>query len=99
MDRNEFYLGTQGPVAENSHVLWNITLKSPNREDIHWSRLHLHTWDTKYLSGVSTWSGQEYGMSFSRSEKSFQDWLNEYAAILVDLFGVSVMEEVGLSTG
>jgi hypothetical protein len=33
---------------------------------IHWDNLSIHTWDIDYLSGVSDWDGQWYGMSFTR---------------------------------
>lgn len=65
--RGSLYRGDHGPVDQNSHVLQDITLHpTSGQEDIHWSRLHLHTWNTDYLSGVGIWHGQEYGMSFSR---------------------------------
>ncbi len=55
------------PQDSTTHVLRNITLHAvTGTGDIHWSRLHLHTWDTNFLSGVSIWNNQEFGMSFSR---------------------------------
>jgi len=55
------------PQDSTTHVLRNITLHAvTGTGDIHWSRLPLHTWDTNFLSGVSIWNNQEFGMSFSR---------------------------------
>jgi hypothetical protein len=34
---------------------------------IYWPNLSIHTWDIVYLSGVSKWNGQFYGMSFTRN--------------------------------
>jgi hypothetical protein len=36
-------------------------------DGIQWANLSLHTWDTVYLSGVSSWNNQFYGMSFARN--------------------------------
>lgn len=51
------------------HILTDVTLKPVNEgnEDKFFSRLHLHTWDTRYLSGVTIWHGIEFGALFERS--------------------------------
>lgn len=55
------------PNDGTTHVLRDITLHATGgTDDIHWSRLHLHTWDTNFLSGVSIWNNQDFGMSFSK---------------------------------
>ena len=67
IDRNQEYSANihLAPQENTSHVLRDITLHaSDGSGNIQWSRLHLHTWNTKYLSGVSIWNGQEFGMSY-----------------------------------
>jgi hypothetical protein len=68
LDRNlEYSAGFRlSPQDYNTHVLRDIILHSSGQADIYWSRLHLHTWNTNFLSGVSIWNKEEYGMSFSR---------------------------------
>jgi|SRR5271157_560823 len=41
-------------------------LYGPNHGGAHWDSLAIHTWNIDYLSGVSEWNGQYYGMSFTR---------------------------------
>jgi hypothetical protein len=38
-----------------------------NAIQIQWMNLSIHTWDIVYLSGVSSWNGQFYGMSFTQN--------------------------------
>ena len=69
IQRNEIYQGIASvpEAALDVHVLSDFTLdRSGGGDSIHWSRLHLHTWDISYMSGVSLWAGTEYGMSFRR---------------------------------
>lgn len=69
LQRNETYQGIAS-VPEgvlDVHVLSDFTLdRSGGGGSIYWSRLHLHTWDVSYMSGVSVWDNTEYGMSFRR---------------------------------
>lgn len=43
-----------------------LTSSSGNKKDI--QRLLLHTWDTDYISGYSTWNGRDFGLLFERTE-------------------------------
>jgi hypothetical protein len=60
--------GYSGDVGSRCHALETpIELRSvENQEPVHWKGLYLDTWDTDWLTGVSEWAGQEYGMSFVR---------------------------------
>jgi hypothetical protein len=49
------------------HVLRDLTMVRLGAEDLHWKALYLHTWDVNFLSGVSEWRGERYGMAFVRS--------------------------------
>lgn len=54
------------------HVVTDLRLVpsafgTPNRRDIAWPRLFIHTWDINFLSGYSRWEGKDYGMSWTRS--------------------------------
>jgi hypothetical protein len=70
LDRNETYQG-EWSAPEGSpptHVLTDLTLQQVGGSgQLSWSRLHLHTWNTSYLSGVSVWNNTEFGMSFTRT--------------------------------
>ncbi|MBN1323470.1 MAG: M12 family metallopeptidase [Methanotrichaceae archaeon] len=67
LERNEVYVGTCTSSSGPKHVLSNITLqKQGGQGSVSWRSLYLHTWNINYLSGVSLWSGKEYGMSFRR---------------------------------
>lgn len=70
IDRNETYAATYnvGDIS-STHEMTNITLQPfvQGHSPLHWSKLLLHTWNMNYVSGVSMWNGQEYGMSFSRA--------------------------------
>ena len=71
-DRNQEYSANVhlGFQEHTTHILRDITLHAAGgSSDIQWSRLHLHTWNTNYLSGVSIWNNQEFGMSFSRFQR------------------------------
>ncbi len=51
------------------HEMRDMTLfpRSGQSGDLSWKRLHLHTWDTNYITGWSEWRGQQYGMIFARA--------------------------------
>ena len=52
-----------------SNVLGSLTLQAPlgsGRQNLSWEALYLHTWDTKFVSGVSVWNGQRFGMAFTK---------------------------------
>jgi hypothetical protein len=67
LERNEVYVGTHVHKGPRDHIMSDIVLKQQSGGgEVTWSRLHLHTWDTSHLSGVSTWNGIEFGMSFAR---------------------------------
>jgi hypothetical protein len=61
--------------AADEHVIRDVTLISyepsalPGRSSLSWPRLLIHTWDVNYLSGISLWSGSEFGMSWTRSPR------------------------------
>ena len=68
LERNHIYRG-EAQEKQQPHILYDISLQEIGGHDkIFWSRLHLHTWDINYLSGVSGAFGIEYGMSFKRVE-------------------------------
>lgn len=51
-----------------AHIVHDITLRSESGgENVVWRALYLHTWDIRYLSGVSVWGGKEFGMSFTKT--------------------------------
>lgn len=58
-----------GTVRENGpyHILKDLTLKTSDGKTKTLSRLYLHTWNTKYITGYSVWRDQEFGMSFSQA--------------------------------
>jgi len=67
MDRGQTFGGTHVHKGPHHHVLTDIILNEQGGgEPLTWSRLHLHTWNTTYLSGISIWNGIEFGMSFTR---------------------------------
>jgi hypothetical protein len=67
LERGQVYVGTYVQRGAHAHVMTDIVLKLQGGTDqVTWSRLHLHTWNTDYLSGVSIWNGIEFGMSFTR---------------------------------
>jgi hypothetical protein len=58
---------------------------SPGRERLEWPRLHIHTWNIDFISGISRWSGQDYGFWFRRrtsnlpiyiEQRRFTTWYN-----------------------
>lgn len=65
LERNETYSGYAQNVPLNAHEIRNITLTGPST--LSWPNLLLHTWNTDYLSGTSSWNGTGFPMSFSRS--------------------------------
>jgi hypothetical protein len=68
LDRNQTYVGNYIHEGKHDHILTNIVLKEKGGQgEVRWSRLHLHTWNTTYLSGVSIWNGIEFGMSFKKA--------------------------------
>lgn len=65
LERDETYVGTV-TQDHDSHVLTHMTLKRVGGSGyVTWKRLKLE--DRNSLSGISTWNGNEYGMSFTRS--------------------------------
>lgn len=68
LERDQVYVGTHIHQSQHGHVLTDIVLQQKGGPDkVTWSRLHLHTWNTDHLSGVSVWNGIEFGMSFTRT--------------------------------
>jgi hypothetical protein len=67
LERNQIFVGTHIHKGQHEHFLTDIVLREQGGNgSVTWSRLHLHTWDTEYLSGISIWNGIEFGMSFTR---------------------------------
>lgn len=66
-DRHEEYAQGFGGLDSGSHVLQDITLpRVGGTGNVNLQYLLLHTWNTDFLSGVSTWNSTPYGMSFTR---------------------------------
>lgn len=72
-----------------SHEVTNQWLRptggAPHRQRLEWPRLHMHTWDTNFISGISRWDGKDYGFWFRRrgtqgptyiEHKPFTSWYN-----------------------
>ncbi|WP_141522458.1 hypothetical protein [Bacillus toyonensis] len=54
-------------MAGHFHVIKNFNIPLEGGHGyVNFSRLLMHTWDTDYISGESSWNGQEYGMFFVR---------------------------------
>ena len=67
LDRGETYVGLVNVAAPSDHVLSNIKLSQLHGgKSVSWSRLLVHTWNVRFLSGESVWNGREFGMSFTR---------------------------------
>lgn len=67
IERNEVYQGTHFFDDPHAHVLSNIKLdKAGGGGAVTWAKLLLHTWNTSFLSGISTWNGNDYGMNFKK---------------------------------
>lgn len=70
LERDQVYVGTHVHKGKHDHILTDIVLKQRGGNDkVTWTRLHLHTWNIAYLSGVSIWNHIEFGMSFTRVEE------------------------------
>jgi hypothetical protein len=65
IDRGETYTGLVNVGNPHDHTLSNIKL-SRSGSTVSWSRLLIHTWNVRFLSGESVWNGKEFGMSFTR---------------------------------
>ncbi|GHC51379.1 hypothetical protein [Streptomyces cinnamoneus] len=65
LERNETYSGYVQYVPRDAHEIRGITLTGPST--LSWPVLLLHTWNTDYLSGTSSWNGTGFPMSFYRS--------------------------------
>jgi len=72
-----------------SHEVANQWLRptggSPGRQRLEWPRLHIHTWDANFISGISRWEGRDYGLWFQRrgthapiyiQTRRFTSWYN-----------------------
>jgi hypothetical protein len=67
LERGEVYVGTHAEKGNHGHIMTNITLKlKGGNNTVSWPKLFLHTWNTDFISGISTWNGIEFGMSFRR---------------------------------
>ena len=67
VDRGETYAGLVTVAAASDHILSGIDLaQSSGGKTVSWSRLLIHTWNVRFLSGESVWNGREFGMSFTR---------------------------------
>jgi len=68
LDHNEVYAGTHTERGRNGHIMVDVSLQQRGDSNSkHLSRLLLHTWNTDYISGVTTWNNIEYGMCFKRT--------------------------------
>jgi predicted ester cyclase len=50
-----------GNIIPSFHLLG-----SSGQEDIYIDKLYLHTWDIQFLSGISSWHGSQFGLTFTR---------------------------------
>ncbi len=66
-ERNTTYYATK-EHKDGDHVLRDIILKTTNGKSKYIKKLYLHTWNTDYISGYSTWNGKYYGCSFARQK-------------------------------
>ena len=67
VDRGETYVGLVNVAGPSEHILSGIKLSQPHGgKTVSWSRLLVHTWNVRFLSGESVWNGREFGMSFTR---------------------------------
>lgn len=67
VDRGETYVGLVNVAGPSEHTLSGIKLsQSHGGKTVSWSRLLVHTWNVRFLSGESVWNGREFGMSFTR---------------------------------
>jgi len=80
--------GINDEFDARSHEVLNQLLRptggSPGRQQLEWPRLHIHTWDTNFISGISRWDGKDYGFWFQRhgtgpiyiQNRRFSSWYN-----------------------
>lgn len=55
-------------TGPKSHILPGFGLWTKDgKPGISFSRLLLHTWDTRFISGETIWNGTLYGCSFTRA--------------------------------
>jgi hypothetical protein len=67
--RDEVFEVPTYSIAVDTHLIQNLRPWRPDQDEqltLEWQSLILHTWDIDYISGVSTWDGKLYGMSFTR---------------------------------
>lgn len=57
---------TTQTLSSPNHILTNLRLTSADGRVKQIDRLFLHTWDTNYISGYSTWRGTNFGSYFVR---------------------------------
>jgi hypothetical protein len=70
LDRNVTYVGDHQESGAIGHIMQGIQLlRQGGHGSISWSRLHLHTWNIDYLSGISIWNNTEFGMLFTRQHQ------------------------------
>lgn len=65
-ERSQRFSGTHLHTTTPAHMLQDVVLKDAQGGEKVWSKVHLHTWDTRHLSGVSVWDSKNYGFSFTR---------------------------------
>ena len=67
LDRDVTARGLHQERGSEEHVLTDIELEWQGQSGTkNMKSLHLHTWNTDYLSGISLWRGREFGMLFER---------------------------------
>ena len=74
-DRNVTFKATQHRISVDDarpFVMRSITLRSTDgRKTKTIGGLHLHTWNTNYISGYTVWNGKQYGNFFVRQKANF----------------------------
>jgi hypothetical protein len=73
LDNRVTYTNSGTPLIQNTgpnahkienFPLWRIGVDG----QVDFAKLLIHTWDIDFLSGITNWNGQEYGISLTRSQ-------------------------------
>jgi hypothetical protein len=70
VDRGENFLG-ETTVGINTYAIESLSFYGQGTAagiSLNWQYFLIATWDIDYISGVSTWDGNPYGMSFTRQQ-------------------------------
>lgn len=68
-ERNTIFRGEAKTKANRkAHILKGFTLRSSDGIKKKVKRLYLLTWDSDFIAGYTKWSGEEYGLAYTRRE-------------------------------